>query len=95
MTAYWISEKLQAKTVLIAVPSLALIRQTLDAWTKQALATGLTIDYIAVCSDKDVGQSDDPIMNTYDLGISVTTNPDMVKNFLLEIDFLIDRLSLS
>ena len=84
MTAYWISEKLQAKTVLIAVPSLALIRQTLDAWTKQALATGLTIDYIAVCSDKDVGQSDDPIMNTYDLGISVTTNPDMVKNFLLD-----------
>lgn len=84
MTAYWISEKLQAKTVLIAVPSLALIRQTLDAWTKQALATGLTIDYIAVCSDKDVGQSDDPIMNTYDLGISVTTNPDMVKNFLID-----------
>ena len=84
MTAYWISEKLQAKTVLIAVPSLALVRQTLDAWTKQALATGSTIDYIAVCSDRDVGQSDDPIMNTHDLGISVTTNSDTVKKFLLD-----------
>ena len=84
MTAYWVSEKLQAKTVLIAVPSLALVRQTLDAWTKQALATGSTIDYIAVCSDKDVGQLDDPIMNTHDLGISVTTDPDKVKSFLLD-----------
>lgn len=41
-------------------------------------------DYIAVCSDKDVGQSDDPMMNTHDLGISVTTDPDKVKSFLLD-----------
>ena len=84
MTAYWISEKLRVKTVLIAVPSLALIRQTLDAWTKQAISTGSTIDYMAVCSDKDVGQSDDPLMNTHDMGISVTTNFEEVKSFLLK-----------
>lgn len=82
MTAYWVSEILQSKTVLIAVPSLALVRQTLETWTKQALATETEIDYIAVCSDKDVAQSNDPMMNTYDLGISVTTNSSIVKSFL-------------
>ena len=60
LTAYWIAKAQFSKVVLIAVPSLALVRQTLNAWSRQALADGSRIDYIAVCSDKDVGKSDDP-----------------------------------
>ena len=63
------------------MPSLALVRQTLNAWSLQALADQQTIDYVAVCSDKDVGQADDPLMNSHELGISVTNVPE-VKKFL-------------
>ncbi|MDB3918004.1 DEAD/DEAH box helicase family protein [bacterium] len=82
LTAYWIAKNLKIKTVLLAVPSLALVRQTLNAWSRQAIADGSSIDYIAVCSDKDVEQSDDPSLNTHELGISVTTDPNRVKQFL-------------
>ena len=38
LSAYWIGEALSAKAVLIAVPSLSLVRQTLGTWTREALA---------------------------------------------------------
>ena len=38
LTAYWIAEALEAKTILVAVPSLALIRQSLADWTREFLA---------------------------------------------------------
>jgi predicted helicase len=82
LTAYWVAKNLSSRTILIAVPSLSLVRQTLNAWSHQALADQQEIDYVAVCSDKDVGQADDPLMNSHELGISVTTNVHEVKKFL-------------
>ena len=41
LTAYWIAEALKAKTILVAVPSLALIRQSLADWTREFLAHDL------------------------------------------------------
>ena len=82
LTAYWIAKNQQSKNILISVPSLALVRQTLSAWSRQALADGSKIEYIAVCSDQDVGKSDDPLMSAHDLGISVTTEVSKVSNFL-------------
>jgi predicted helicase len=38
LTAYWIAEALEAKTILVAVPSLALVRQSLTDWTREFLA---------------------------------------------------------
>ena len=87
LTACWIAKSQQSKLVLISVPSLALVRQTLSAWSRQALADGLRIEYVAVCSDQDVSQSDDPLMNSHDLGISVTTEVSKVSNFLKSKDF--------
>ena len=82
LTGYWISQRLNAKTILIAVPSLALVRQTLGSWTREAVANGIYMDWIAVCSDGDVKNSDDPSMHKVDLGIEVDTDPQMVANFL-------------
>ena len=42
LTAYWIAEALKAKTILVAVPSLALVRQSLTDWTREFLAHGQT-----------------------------------------------------
>jgi predicted helicase len=46
LTAYWIAEALKAKTILVAVPSLALIRQSLADWTREFLAHGQKPDWI-------------------------------------------------
>lgn len=82
LTGYWVSELLDAKTVLIAVPSLALVRQTLSVWTREAVANNRDIDWIAVCSDEGVSTSDDPAMRTADLGIEVHTDTNLIAKFL-------------
>ncbi len=82
LTAYWAVQDLKAKSVLIAVPSLALVKQTLSAWTREALANDTKMEWVAVCSDQDVSINDDPSCQTYDLGISVTTDAEAVASFL-------------
>ena len=82
LTGYWISESLGSKTILIAVPSLALVRQTLGVWSREALANDLQMDWIAVCSDEGVSVSDDPAMHAADLGIEVHTDPELIGKFL-------------
>ena len=83
LTAYWVAKNQRSKLVLIAVPSLALVKQTLSTWSRQALADGTNIEYIAICSDQDVSHSDDPLMNSHDLGIAVTTDPEKLMKFLV------------
>lgn len=82
LTGYWISRTLKAKNILIAVPSLALVRQTLSVWTREAVASNLNMDWIAVCSDEGVAKSDDPAMRAIDLGIEVNTDPELIAPFL-------------
>jgi hypothetical protein len=55
LTAFWIAQALEAKTVVVAVPSLALIRQSVTDWTREFLAHGQIPDWICVCSDETVG----------------------------------------
>ena len=82
LTGYWISQRLNAKTILVAVPSLALVRQTLYSWAREAVANGIDMDWIAVCSDDDVKNLDDPLMKKVDIGIEVNTDPQIIANFL-------------
>lgn len=83
LTGYWIAQSLDAKSVLIAVPSIALVRQTLNVWTREAVANNIEMDWIAVCSDAEVSKSVDPSMQSVDLGVEVDTDPDKVASFLL------------
>lgn len=84
LTGYWLAEWLGAKTVLVAVPSLALIRQTLQVWARESVANGQDVSWIAVCSDDSVGdfEKDDFLMLTQDLGIRVHTNPNEISGWL-------------
>jgi len=82
LTGYWVSRSLDAKTILIAVPSLALVRQTLGVWTREAVANNLDMDWIAVCSDEGVSKSVDPAIYAIDLGIEVDTDPNVIAKFL-------------
>ena len=84
LTAFWIAEKMDSQRILIAVPSLALIRQTLQVWLRETYAKGWDADWITVCSDKTVSKikNDDLAVLTQDLGIPAVTDPKIIAKWL-------------
>jgi superfamily II DNA or RNA helicase len=84
LTAYWISEALKAKTILVAVPSLALVRQGLADWTREFLAHGVVPDWLCVCSDESVGnlERDEFVGEIYDLGLPTHTDTNEIAALL-------------
>ena len=84
LVALWAAEALDPKTVLVLVPSLALLSQTLPDWCKQS-KWGDRFRYLCVCSDDSVNQSvrnDDYVLKQSDLEFTVTTEAKRVENFL-------------
>ncbi len=84
LAGYWIAEALKAKTILVVVPSLALIKQTLDSWLREVIAKNKDVEWICVCSDETVGKfdSDSAIFSTSELGIPCHTNPKEIAHWL-------------
>ena len=85
LTAFWIARELNAKTVILAVPSLALIRQSLLDWTSEYLSMGIKPDWLVICSDDTIGDlknSDNLISDVYESGIETTTDKEKISNFL-------------
>ncbi|MDP3072717.1 MAG: DEAD/DEAH box helicase family protein [Opitutaceae bacterium] len=84
LTAYWIARELGARRVLIAVPSLALVRQTLETWMREALADGRPVDWLCVCSDAEVTRTDtaETIAHVHELGIPCDTAPAALAEHL-------------
>jgi superfamily II DNA or RNA helicase len=84
LAAHWIAEALGAKTVLVAVPSLALIRQSVTDWTREFLAHNVVPDWICVCSDETVGnlEHDEFVGEVYELGLPTHTKPNEIAALL-------------
>ncbi len=84
LAAFWIAEALDAKKIILAVPSLHLIKQTLNDWVQEYLALGVNPEWMCVCSDKSAGdvELDHFDIDLQDLGIPVTTNKDEIRAFL-------------
>jgi superfamily II DNA or RNA helicase len=83
LAAFWIANDMKAKNILIAVPSLALLQQTLKVWTREFLINNIQPDWLCVCSDDTVKEDQDSFVSyTYDLGIEVTTDKDEIRKFL-------------
>jgi superfamily II DNA or RNA helicase len=86
LVALWSAEAMEPKTVLVLVPSLALLSQTLPDWCKQS-KWGNRFRYLCVCSDASVDQSaknDDYALNQSDLEFTVTTEAKQVEAFLAQ-----------
>jgi predicted helicase len=79
LAAMWISERLDAQRTLILAPSLSLLAQTLREWSANA---SKPFDYLAVCSDQTVVGEDEFVPHTSELGLPVTTDPDVIAAFL-------------
>ena len=73
LVALWAAEKLGVKNVLVLVPSLALVRQTLHEWLKETRWDNFS--YLCVCSDPTVVRgADNMVVRQSDLDFPVTTD---------------------
>jgi len=81
LTALFITEKLEAARTLVLVPSLSLLKQTLNVWRANCTTEFASLP---VCSDDTVAQTDDDaaVAHTSDLGVPVTTNSKEIAAFL-------------
>jgi superfamily II DNA or RNA helicase len=80
LASIWISEKLGAKNILILVPSLSLLSQTLREW---AVNSSSPFRYLCVCSDTTVDLRNDSLIEKIsDMDIPVTTELEAILEFL-------------
>lgn len=85
LTAFWIANTLKAKSVIVAVPSLNLIKQSLEDWTAEfvALDENPRPEWQVICSDDSTSKIQDEFVNdVYSLGIPTTTNIEEITKFL-------------
>jgi superfamily II DNA or RNA helicase len=85
LTAFWIANKLNAKSVVVAVPSLNLIKQSLEDWTAEFIAQNEhpLPEWQVICSDESTGKLEDEfVSDVFSLGIPTTTNVDEITSFL-------------
>lgn len=78
LVGLWVAEREAATSVLVLVPSLSLISQTMHEWTAN---WNTPRDILVVCSDVSVASDSAPV-HTGDLGIPVTTDARSVGDFL-------------
>ena len=85
LAAYWLSRALGARSIVIAVPSLSLIRQTLRVWLRESVAYREAVQWICVCSDESAGRigRDDVAVLRQDIGVPCLTAPDEIAAWLM------------
>ena len=88
LTSLWIKEKLKPKNTICFVPSLSLLKQTLEEWFKHKKDK---FSIKCVCSDPTVtkgrDEADEPIIDLTELGVPVTTDDkEVVELYLFSWD---------
>jgi predicted helicase len=80
LVALWVAEALQAKTILICMPSLMLIKQTIEVWNEQALFTDYK--YMAICCDDKLLDDDEIKIGANECCFDICINTDQVYKFI-------------
>lgn len=82
LVALWVAEALEPRTVLVLVPSLALLSQTLPEWCRESKWGG-AFEYLCVCSDPTVSKGVDAYtIRPQDTDFAITTDAREVRRFL-------------
>ena len=55
LLAYFIADAIEAKTLIVAVPNLNLVKQTVGVWLREEVARGRLPDWLCVARDDSVG----------------------------------------
>jgi superfamily II DNA or RNA helicase len=75
LVGFWVQAAMGAKQVVVAVPSLSLLNQTLKEWATEWAARGETVRYTAVCGDESAADIGDSFVeHAYELGIDTYTD---------------------
>ena len=81
LVALWAAERMRCKSIMVLLPSLSLVRQTLHEWLRETGWPELT--FLCVCSDPSVSKgADSVIVQQSDLDFSVTTDAEEIRQFL-------------
>src|SRR5439155_17462482 len=81
LVALWVAERIGVQNILVLVPSLALLRQTLHEWVRET--SWQSFAHLCVCSDPTVKpDSDEIVVRPTDLDFPVTTDSAQVRAFL-------------
>jgi superfamily II DNA or RNA helicase len=82
LVSLWAAEQEAPRTVLVLVPSLTLLQQTLLEWSQQT-SWGSSFSYLCVCSDPTVNLKGDELnTDTSEVGFRIDTDPEIVRRFL-------------
>ncbi len=82
LVSLWAAEQVAPKRVLVLVPSLALLRQTLHEWARFT-RWGEKFRFLCVCSDPSVSRGIDEVMiHPEDIDFPVSTDASDVERFL-------------
>ena len=84
LTGFWITQELQSKSTIVAVPSLSLVKQTLEVYLREIVAKGESVKWLCICSDEGIGKNDDVVYYTQNLGVPCQTDPDYIEKWLEE-----------
>lgn len=85
LAAMWVAEKIGGSRILVLLPSLALMSQTLREWA--ANTSIKPFRYLCLCSDTTVDLGNDaPIEHRYEMDIPVTTDVERVAEFFANND---------
>lgn len=84
LAAFWITQAIGVQTIVVVVPSLALIKQNLSAWLREIVAAEKYVNWLCVCSDDSVTDIDDDTLIGYtkDLGIPCSTDAEYIAAWL-------------
>jgi len=78
LVALWVAETLQAKTILVLMPSLMLIKQTIDVW--MAENKWYSYKFMVICCDNTLLE-DDIQLETKDCCFDICTNQEQINRF--------------
>jgi superfamily II DNA or RNA helicase len=86
LTAFWIARALNAQSIAVIVPSLGLIKQCIEDWTREFVAIDEKPlpEWCCVCSDDSAGalDKDEFVSEVYDLGVRPLRDADEITEFL-------------
>ncbi len=75
LVGFWVQAAMGAKQVVVAVPSLSLLNQTLKEWATEWAARGERVRYTAVCGDESAADIGDSFVeHAHELGIDTYTD---------------------
>ena len=82
LTGFWLTQELKSKSVVVAVPSLSLVKQTLEVYLREIVANKKRVEWLCICSEGDIGASAEVKFEIAEVGVPCTTDEEAIKGWL-------------